>query len=122
MPWKARPAPGPSPRSVSIMTHPCLDGPSDGAEASPPQPHLVPRDTPFEHALDETAGKPEPVHAGGGHEMPPLGGERKPIVPVHLRTWQGIKSTAGKYLDAAQFHTAFHAIRSPGYLIMGIIW
>ena len=87
-----------------------------------PELHLVPRDTSFEHDLDETAPKPEPVHDGTGFEIPRLGGERRPIVPKHLRTWQGIRSTAGKYLDAARFHTAFHLLRSPMYLVMGVIW
>jgi DNA segregation ATPase FtsK/SpoIIIE, S-DNA-T family len=91
-------------------------------ETAQPQLHLVPRDTSFEHALDETAPKPEPVHKGDGHEMPKLGGERKPVVPVHLRTWQGVKGTAYKHLDAARFHTAFHALRSLRYLVMGVLW
>jgi DNA segregation ATPase FtsK/SpoIIIE, S-DNA-T family len=91
-------------------------------ETAQPQLHLVPRDTSFEHALDETAPKPEPVHKGDGREMPRLGGERKPVVPVHLRTWQGVKGTAYKHLDAARFHTAFHALRSLRYLVMGVLW
>ena len=62
----------------------------------PPELHLVPRDTSFEHPLDETAPKPEPVHDGDGIEIPRLGGERRPIIPEHLQTWQGIQSTAGQ--------------------------
>jgi hypothetical protein len=93
-------------------------------DETPPsaQLHIVPRDTSFEHALDETAPKPEPVHDGDGIAIPALGGERRPIVPEHLQTWQGAKSTAGTYLDAARFHTLFHALRSPVYLVMGIMW
>ena len=67
--------------------------PLDDEGTPPPELHLVPRDTSFEHALDETAPKPEPVHDGDGIEIPRLGGERKPIVPEHLRTWPGIQST-----------------------------
>jgi DNA segregation ATPase FtsK/SpoIIIE, S-DNA-T family len=104
------------------MTDPGLDGHSDGAEASPPQLHLVPRDTSFEHALDETAPKPELVHDGDGITIPALGGDRRPIVPEHLQTWEGISGTAAKYLDAARFHSLFHALRSPGYLVLGVIW
>ena len=81
-----------------------------------------PAGTSFEHALDETAPKPERVHAGGGFDIPRLGGERRDIIPGHLQTWPGIKSTAYKYLDAARFHVSFHSLRSPGYLIMGVIW
>jgi hypothetical protein len=82
----------------------------------------VPRDTSFEHALDETAATPEPVHDGDGIEIPRLGGERRHIIPEHLQTWQGVKSTAGKYLDAARFHTTFHAIRIVPYVVMALLW
>lgn len=99
--------------------HPGEDG---GDEGTPPELHIVPRDTSFEHALDETAPKPEPVHDGDGTEIPGLGGERRPIVPEHLQTWKGIKSTAGKHADAARFHTLFHLVRSMGYLFWGVIW
>jgi DNA segregation ATPase FtsK/SpoIIIE, S-DNA-T family len=98
------------------------EDPLDGEGTPPPELHLVPRDTSFEHALDETAPKPEAVHDGDGFEIPRLGGERRPIIPGHLRTWQGIKGTAGKHLDAARFHVLFHLIRSPGYLVMGVLW
>lgn len=85
--------------------------------------HLVPRDKSFDHALDETAPKPEPVHDGDGIEIPALGGERRDIIPEHLRTWPGIKSTAGKYLDAARFHTLYHLVRVlPMYLPLGVFW
>jgi hypothetical protein len=94
----------------------------DDDEGAAPELHLVPRDTSFEHALDETAPKPEPVHDGDGIEIPSLGGERKLIVPEHLRTWKGIRSTAGKHGDAARFHTAFHLLRVPMYLVMGTAW
>jgi S-DNA-T family DNA segregation ATPase FtsK/SpoIIIE len=87
-----------------------------------PELHLVPRDTSFEHPLDETAAKPEPVHDGDGIAIPRLGGERLPIIPEHLRTWKGIKSTAGKYLDAARFHALFHLVRAPVYLALGAVW
>ena len=101
-----------------IEDHPIADDESTAA----PQLHLVPRDTSFEHALDETAPKPEPVHDGDGIKIPSLGGERRPIVPQHLQTWKGIKTTAYKHADAARFHTLFHLLRSPKYLVMGVIW
>ena len=94
-----------------------------GDESAPrPELHLVPRDTSFEHELDETAPKPEPVHDGDGFEIPRLGGERRDIIPVHLRTWKGIRSTAGKHADAARFHTLFHLLRVPMYLVLGVLW
>jgi DNA segregation ATPase FtsK/SpoIIIE, S-DNA-T family len=88
----------------------------------PPPDLTVPRDTSFEHPLDETAPKPEPVHEGDGNELPRLGGERRPVVPEHLQTWAGIRSAAYKYFDAARFHAAFHALRSPKYLAASAWW
>lgn len=87
-----------------------------------PDLHLVPRDTSFEHPLDETAPEPEPVHDGDGAEIPRLGGERRDIIPAHLRTRKGIAGTAYRHLDAARFHALFHLLRSPSYLVMGVIW
>ena len=98
-----------------------LDG-QPGNEPDPPELHLVPRDTSFEHQLDEAAPKSEPVHDGDGIEIPRLGGERLPIVPEHLRTLAGIRSTIWKYLDAAGFHVAFHSLRSPKYLGASAWW
>ena len=88
----------------------------------PPPDATVPRDTSFEHALDEDAPEPAPVHDGDGIEIPRLGGERLPVIPEHLRTWPGIRSTAYKYFDAARFHAAFHALRSPKYLACSMWW
>ena len=98
------------------------EDPERDDEGAAPELHLVPRDTSFEHALDETAPEPEPVHDGDGIEIPSLGGERRPIVPEHLRTWKGIRSTAGKHADAARFHTLFHLLRAPMYLVTGVFW
>jgi len=101
-----------------VSEHPADD------EATPPPPdlRLVPRDTSFEHPLDETAPKPEPVHDGDGHALPKLGGDRKPIIPEHLQTLTGVRSTVGKHADAARFHTLYHVLRSPSYLFWGVVW
>jgi len=91
---------------------------------SPAAPEIlsVPRDTSFEHALDEDAPEPVPVHDGDGIAIPRLGGERLPIVPEHLRTLAGVRSVAWKYIDAAWFHSAFHMLRSPRYLTWSTLW
>ncbi len=96
----------------------------EAGDGDEPDAEVIPfkRDTSYEHPLDETAPKPEPVHDGDGMEIPRLGGERRDIIPEHLRTWKGIKSTIGKYLDAARFHALFHLLRSPMYLALGVIW
>ena len=88
----------------------------------PPELRLVPRDVSFEQPLDETAPTPEPVHDGDGFKIPSLGGERRDIIPGHLRTRKGVQSTAYKYFDAARFHSLFHLVRSPSYLFWGVVW
>ncbi len=87
-----------------------------------PEVVTVPRDTSYEHQLDDTAPKPEPVHDGDGIAIPALGGERLPVIPPHLRTWEGIRSTIARHLDAARFHISFHALRSPWYLMQATWW
>ena len=94
----------------------------DSPSLAPPEILTVPRDTSFEHPLDEDAAEPVPVHDGDGIAIPRLGGERRPIVPEHLRSLRGIFSTAGKYGDAARFHALFHLLRSPKYLVLGVVW
>ena len=83
----------------------------------------MPRDTSFEHPLDETAPKPEPVHDGDGIEIPRLGGERRddrPRAPADAGRASGQRSC--KYLDAARFHSLFHLLRSPKYLALSVLW
>jgi DNA segregation ATPase FtsK/SpoIIIE, S-DNA-T family len=105
------------------MTDVQLNGHKEEAPPSaPPEVLTVPRDTSFEHQLDETAPKPVPVHDGDGHAIPRLGGERRDIIPAHVRTLKGIWSTVCKYLDAARFHSLFHLLRSPMYLAMSVLW
>jgi len=104
------------------MADPRSSGHGEDPELPSPELHLVPRDVSFEHPLDETAPKPEPVHEGDGIEIPKLGGERLPWVPEHLRTWKGIRSTAYKYFDAVRFHSVFHLLRLPAYLVLGTWW
>jgi len=99
--------------------------PQDGqGVGDQPDAEVIPikRDTSFEHQLDETAPKPEPVHDGDGISIPRLGGERLPIVPEHLQTWAGIRSTVYRYFDAARFHATFHVLRSPKYLACSVWW
>ena len=89
-----------------------------------PDAEVIPirKDTSFEHPLDETAPKPEPVHDGDGIEFRDSAGNACPIIPEHLRTLAGIWSAAYKYIDAARFHSAFHLLRSPMYLALGVVW
>ena len=78
------------------MADPRPSGHEGDPEPLPPELHLIPRDTSFEHPLDETAPKPEPVHDGDGMEIPRLGGERKPIVaPSTCGRWPGSARPSG---------------------------
>jgi len=106
------------------MTDVLLNGHKEDPPPLGPFPELVtvPRDTSFEHALDETAPEPAPVHDGDGMEVPRLGGERLPIWPEHMRSLAGIWRVAARYGDAARFHSLFHLLRSPKYLALGALW
>jgi len=54
--------------------------------------------------------------------LPKAAGDRRPIVPKHLRTWKGIRKHAGAVLDDFRYHLAFHAIRVLWYLAQGVFW
>lgn len=106
------------------MTDTTMNGhapPGADADAVPEIVVTVPRDTSFEHALDEPQGPPERVH-DDGHELPRLGGERLPIIPEHLQSLAGIRAAAYKYFDAARFHALFHSLRLPKYLANAVRW
>ena len=57
------------------------------------------------------------VHGGDGIALPARPGERHPVIPGHLRTWTGVRSTAGRHGGLLAHRGAFHAVRSPGYLL-----
>src|SRR5215472_4836507 len=76
----------------------------------------APRDTSYEVELDDDREDPEPV-LPVPIPLPPVGGERRPVIPPHLRTWGGVAKTAARYADAGRHHTAFHLSRSPWYLL-----
>jgi len=97
------------------------EGQGDGDQ---PDAEIIPikRDVSFEHQLDDDAPDPEPVHQGAGFELPPIGGERRPVIPAHLRTWDGIRKTVGRYADAGRHHAAFHLLRLPKYAVLTAVW
>lgn len=73
-------------------------------------------DTSFEIQLDaEPVGKAEPVSTGPGIPLAPFGGQRRDIIPQHLRSWARVKKFAGDVAGAASHHTAFHLTRCPWY-------
>jgi Protein of unknown function (DUF2637) len=49
-------------------------------------------------------------------------GERRPVIPAHLRTWGGVRSTVARHSGLLAHPGAFHAVRSPGYLLTAAGW
>jgi hypothetical protein len=80
-------------------------------------------DSSYEIALDdEPDGDVEPVHDGEAVALLPLDGERRPVIPRHLRTVAGVRERAAHYGTAVAHHGSFHAIRSPWYLLQATGW
>ena len=62
------------------------DGPGGELVPFPAVPPVPAADTSYEIALDDgPTGPVEPVHSGDGIALPARPGERRPIVPGHLR-------------------------------------
>jgi hypothetical protein len=80
-----------------------------------------PRDTSYEIELDDDQEEPEPVLAQA-IPLPAVGGGRRPVIPPHLRTWEGVRKTAMRYADAGRHHAGFHLLRAPWYLIQAVGW
>ena len=103
---------------TSEPTDPLGDGDQPDAEVIP-----FKRDTSYEHPLDDDDDtEVVAVHEPGGIPLPRLGGERRPIIPAHLRTWSGARKHVGKRSADAGHHVVFHGIRTPWYLLQGIWW
>jgi len=104
------------------MTSEPTGAPGDDGE---PDAEVIPfkRDTSYEHPLDDDdEAEAVPVHGPGGIPLPRLGGERRPVVPEHLRTWSGARRHIGKRSADAGHHVVFHGIRAPWYLLQGTWW
>ena len=77
----------------------------------------------YEIALDEDpAPGAELVHGGDGIALPTRPGERRPVIPEHLRTWAGVRGTAARHGGLLAHRGAYHAVRSPGYLLKASGW
>lgn len=100
----------------SEPTDPLADDAEPDAEVIP-----IRRDTSYEHPLDDDEEEAEPVLAAP-IPLPRAGGDRRPVIPEHLRTWPGIRKTAARYADAGCHHAAFHLLRAPWYLIQAVGW
>lgn len=83
-----------------------------------PAGKLVPfpsRDSAYEIELDDDGEDPAPVLAVPV-PLPPIGGERRAIIPPHLRTREGIRKHAAAQAANVGHPLAFHAVRVPWYL------
>lgn len=101
-----------------------VTGPGDGGNLpAVPEPPGEPLDTSFEVALDdEPDASAAPVHDGEALAVLPQEAARLPVIPQHLRTAAGIRSElAGRAADAGH-GLAFHAVRSPLYLLLAALW
>lgn len=75
-------------------------------------------DDPVEGQVVQFPGvPPAPVRRERGQP-----GEWKPIVPEHLRTWQGIRKALHWHYRKARHHALWHAVRSPKRLVLTIGW
>ena len=89
----------------------------------PGVPAVPASDTSYEVPLDEgPAGAAELVHQGDGIALPSRDGERRPVIPAHLRTWSGVRGTAARHGALAAHRGAYHGVRSPGYLLKASGW
>ena len=100
------------------------EGNEPGGELVPfePAPPVPASDTSYEIALDEhQAAAAELAHPLEGIPLPSRG-ERHPVIPVHLRTWTGVRATAARHGGLVAHRGAYHAVRSPAYLLLMALW
>lgn len=78
-------------------------------------------DVSFEVALDDQPdGIAGPVHDGPGIELPPEPGALLPLIPAHLATFGAARSALARWGRRTCHKCAFHAIRSPWYLMLAV--
>jgi DNA segregation ATPase FtsK/SpoIIIE, S-DNA-T family len=89
----------------------------------PSAPAVPAADTSYEIALDQDpAPAAELVHGGDGIPLPARPGERRPVIPGRLRTWTGVRATAARHGGLMAHRSAYHAARSPGYVLLVSVW
>jgi S-DNA-T family DNA segregation ATPase FtsK/SpoIIIE len=80
-------------------------------------------DTSYEIALDDDPdGTAEPVHDGAALAVLPDEAARLPVIPVHLQTLAGIRSAVAARAADTGHGGAYHAVRSPWYLLLALLW
>jgi DNA segregation ATPase FtsK/SpoIIIE, S-DNA-T family len=48
--------------------------------------------------------------------------QRKPVIPAHWRTWAAAREHVKLASGAAAYHTAWHGVRAPAYLVLTAWW
>lgn len=79
-------------------------------------------DTSYEVDLGDEYARPEPVHEGAALAALPDQAARLPLVPAHLQTVAGIRRAAAARAADAAHGGAYHALRSPRYLLLAVLW
>jgi S-DNA-T family DNA segregation ATPase FtsK/SpoIIIE len=87
--------------------------PADSAPVLVPNDELS--DTSFEITLDD---KPVPVVVPRVDKTPVL----QPIIPEHLSTIDGLKSTLVRKTTRTWHRTRYHLVRSPKYFLLCVMW
>jgi DNA segregation ATPase FtsK/SpoIIIE, S-DNA-T family len=75
-------------------------------------------DTSFEHELDDEPGLAPPIFV----DTPATGPVKLPIIPAHLQTLQGVKSSAKRAAGVTGYRAGYHGLRLPQYLTYGLFW
>lgn len=76
------------------------------------------RETSFEVELDQDPGPVAPVFVDKGPDR----ATRRPIIPAHLRTIEGVKHTAKRKTGEVGYRLGYHALRAPLYVLLALWW
>ncbi len=80
----------------------------------------VVQDTHYEVILDDEASR----HGTGTVlvDPPTPAGDRQPIIPADLRTWDGIQARVRHIIGRWAHQTGYHAVRAPRYAMLAGFW
>jgi S-DNA-T family DNA segregation ATPase FtsK/SpoIIIE len=98
------------------------------AEPREPGTEVVPRpaDVSYEVELDDAPEPGPPVLVDAEPVRPAdhfaARAELVPLVPEHLRTVAGVRSAVARHARQHAHRAAYHALRSPGYLLSAVGW
>lgn len=79
---------------------------------------VAPSEVSFEVELDEAPAPGPPVMV----DVPDTGVTRRPIIPAHLATRQGVTLAVRQSTARTCHRVGYHTVRSPGYVALGAFW